>query len=95
MARPPAVIPSRPLNLSFPEDLRARLDLVLFSSVEGCVPQGAYKEFFSARTREFFAWRRLDLAPYGLPPGFFVSGPPEMLDALRARLSTTTSEPSV
>lgn len=52
MPRPRAAIPRRLLNLALPEDLRARLDLHLYSEVEGRVPQGAYQEFFSRLIRE-------------------------------------------
>lgn len=86
MPRKPDVIRPTLLHMSIPEDVRAKLDLYLFSELEGRVPKGAYQRFFTERIQEFFGWRRLDLAPYGLPPGFFVSGPKEMLDHLETHL---------
>lgn len=82
----PKVEPSIQLCVMLPETLRARLDLLLFSELEGRVPKGKHQEFFVARLREFFEWGRLDLAPYGFPPGYFISGPKEMLDAVEASL---------
>lgn len=42
------------LRVPIPEDLRAKLDLHLYSSVEGKVPRGAYMQFISERLSEFF-----------------------------------------
>lgn len=52
--RPPKIM--RPVKLStvLPEDLRAKLDIHLYSAVEGRVPHGAYSKFLSERVREFF-----------------------------------------
>ena len=46
----------RPVKLTtyLPEDLRAQLDMHLFSSTEGRVPHGAYSTFLAERVREFF-----------------------------------------
>ena len=74
------------LTLSLPETWRTRLDLQLFSPLEGRVPQGRYQEFFLERLQEFFNYRKLDLAPYGLPPGYYITGPHEMIAALEAKL---------
>lgn len=54
MSRPPNIIPPTRLTLRLPEDVRARLDLYLWSELEGRVPFGRYQEFFLARIREFF-----------------------------------------
>ena len=54
MSRRPNIIPSTRLTLRLPEDIRAKLDLYLFSDLEGRVPLGRYQEFFVARTKEFF-----------------------------------------
>jgi hypothetical protein len=43
------------MNLHLPEDIRAKLDVYLFSAVEGRVPKGAYQAFFIERINEFFA----------------------------------------
>lgn len=47
----------RPVKLTtyLPEDLRAKLDIHLYSEVEGRVPHGAYSAFLADRVREFFA----------------------------------------
>ncbi len=54
MSRRKNIIPVTQLCLKLPEDLRAKLDLYLFSDLEGRVPQGKYQEFFIARIKEFF-----------------------------------------
>ena len=54
MSRRPNVIPPTRLTLRLPEDVRAKLDLHLFSELEGRVPQGRYQEFFLARIKEYF-----------------------------------------
>jgi len=54
MPRQRKVIRPRRLNLHLPEDKLARLDILLFSEVEGRIPQGAYQEFFEARLDEWF-----------------------------------------
>lgn len=86
LSRRPNIVPSSSLHLQLPEDLRARLDLTLFSEIEGCVPRGEYARFFSARIREYFEEPRIDLAPYGMPPGFYIRGPRDMVKALLANL---------
>lgn len=86
MPRPPNLIPSRSLHVRLPEDLLGRLDLELFSSLEGRVPYGAHQTFLVARLREFFLWKSLDLAPLGFPPGYFIRGPKEMVAAIERKL---------
>ncbi len=56
--RPSKLIPSERLGVYIPQDLKARIDLHLFSDVEGRVPSGAYSKFAEERFREFF--RQLD-----------------------------------
>jgi hypothetical protein len=79
--RPSLIRPSH-IHLSLPEDIRGKLDLMLWSGVDGRVPKGAYQRFFLDRIQEFFGWRRVDLSLYGFPQGFFVAGPKEMLENL-------------
>jgi hypothetical protein len=55
MSRPPNIQRPVAMNLHLPEDIRTRLDLFLFSTVEGRVPKGAYQAFFIERINEFFA----------------------------------------
>lgn len=85
MPKPKSAIPTEEIHLRIPLDVYAALQSFLFSPAEGRVPLGAYQSFFSARIREFFSLRQLDLAPFvGGPPGaFFVSGTPEALEQLR------------
>lgn len=54
MKRPKVIRPTR-LHLALPEDIRARLDLYLFSTVEQRVPFGAYQTFFVERVQEFLS----------------------------------------
>lgn len=93
--RKPNVEPTSSINLHLPESLRTRLDLILFSELEGRVPKGSYLRFFSARLVEFFEYRTLDLAPFlnALPGVHVVSGKPETLAALRATLEAKQGQP--
>lgn len=86
-------MPARPqidrpvkLTTSLPTSVMAELALHLISPVEGRVPKGAYQSFLVERIKEYFSWKRLDMHPYGMAPGYFVSGPPEMIEALERRL---------
>ena len=45
MPKPRRTIRPTYLNLALPEDIRAKLDLHLFSDLEGRVPHGAYSRF--------------------------------------------------
>lgn len=54
MARPKKTIRSVPMNICLPEDLAAKVELSLFSEVEGKVPFGAKQEFFSKLVRDHF-----------------------------------------
>ena len=58
------VIPTVQLCVWLPADLRARLDLHLFSEAEGRVPKGAHQRLICQLLRDFFENRALDLAPY-------------------------------
>ena len=80
MPRKPAVIRPVLLHTTIPEDIRAKLDLFLWSDVEGRVPKGAYQRFIVERIQEFFAWKRESLEPVGFPQGFFIAGPKEMVE---------------
>ena len=88
MPRKPNIIPSSIVNVALPLPERTKLDFFLHSEVEGRVPLGAYKEFFSARIREFFDSKNLDLSPYlGTTPGTaIVRGAPEVIEMLKAKL---------
>lgn len=86
MPRRPDLIPSRSIHVRIPEDLLARMDLFLFSNVEGKVPYGEHSRFIAARLREYFEWTQLDLAAAGLPAGYFIRGPHEMVQAVDDKL---------
>lgn len=53
MPRSPNILRPSKLTMNLPEDIRARLDLHLFSSVEGRVPHGAYARLISSLLREY------------------------------------------
>jgi hypothetical protein len=74
----------RPVKLTttFPEDIRLKLDLYLFSQAEQRVPKGAYQTFLLERIRKFFANRQLQL-----PSGAWVEGPPEAIAFIEELLS--------
>lgn len=90
--RPKIERPTR-LELKLPEMLRTRLDLLLFSSLEGRVPHGAYSTFFEARLRAFLDDAALDLAPYlsSLPGEHVVRASPTTIAALEAALKESQS----
>lgn len=82
MPRRPELIPRTRLETKIPEDIRARLDLFLYSELEQRVPQGAYQTFFLDRIREFFDWGTLDLGE-----GLFVRGSKESIKSLKEKLA--------
>jgi hypothetical protein len=55
VGRPASVLRPIKLTMVLPEDIRARLDLYLYSEVEQRIPHGAYQRFFVERIKEFFA----------------------------------------
>lgn len=87
MPRKPEIDRPVSLHLMLPESEHGRLTLHLFSPLENRVPKGAFQRFFLERLRDFFASKRLDLAPYGFPQGFEVWGNKDMIDTLQAFLS--------
>lgn len=87
LPRKPAVVPKQLLKAWIPLELRARLDLLLHSELEGRVPLGRYSAFVAERLREHFEWVEIDLALYGFPQGYFTRAPKEMAAALIRRLN--------
>jgi len=65
--RRPNIVRSTKLTVMIPEDTRARLDLFLYSEVEGRVPFGAYQKFFVERINEFLNEKALGLPPKKVP----------------------------
>jgi hypothetical protein len=88
VAKPRSIIRPISLRTTFPEDTRAKLDLYLWSELEGRVPQGAYQRFLVARIREFFEDANLDIGPWLEPtsPPMIVRGSPLTIDALASWL---------
>ena len=86
MPKAKATEPNHLLKAWISAELKGRLYLQLHSEIEGRIPHGKISEFIEERLREFFSWRVLDLSVFGLPPGYFVKGPPEMLAELTKRL---------
>ena len=65
MARPKKTTRTIFKNIGIPEDLVARLELHLYSDLEGRIPQGAQQEFFTKLLRDYFS--DLDAAAKGAP----------------------------
>jgi len=88
MPRKAAVNPSIRLNTALPPEIAMKLQLFLFSEVEGRVPQGAYQEFLTARIQEFFGGKILDLSEWtGQPPCTnLVKGNQQTIELLTALL---------
>lgn len=53
MKKPQIIRPSK-LTMTLPEDIRAKLDLYLYSDSEQRIPHAAYQKFFVERINEFF-----------------------------------------
>lgn len=86
MPRPASATPKSLFRAYLPLELRAKIDLALFSELEGKVPLGDYSAFLEARIREYFEWEVLDLEPYGHPAGHFVKAPRAMIEWLKKDL---------
>ncbi len=88
--RRPNTVPTLATNVHFPEPVRARMDLHLFSEVEGRVPLGAYQRFLTPLVQDFFETTLLDLAPYlNTQPGeAYVRGKPAVIEALKRTLES-------
>ena len=54
MSRPKKTIPTVNFKVGLPEDLAEKVELHLFSEVEGTIPLGAKQEFFTMLVRGFF-----------------------------------------
>lgn len=70
MPRRPNLNPTERMHVRLPADLAQKVELLLFSDLEGRVPYGAYQAFITQRLVEFFEDKPLDLGPYlGTLPG--------------------------
>jgi hypothetical protein len=87
MPRKAAITPNKHLHTTIPADLAARLDLYLWSEVEGRVPQGAYQQFICVAIQKFFSERSIDIGPMiGLETPVILTGTPEALATLTTLL---------
>lgn len=86
--RPRSTNPSIPLEVALDPALRARLDLLLYSEVEGRIPLGAYKRFFESLLTIALDWVTFDLSPYAgtLPGELTLRARPEVAAKLRSLL---------
>ena len=58
MPRPKQTVPSAFRNIALPQPLVDKLDVLLYSELEGRIPTGAYKEFFSNLLLQYFEQSR-------------------------------------
>jgi len=54
MPRKPALVPTEHLHVKLEASTRTRMDLFLYSPLEGRVPKGAHKAFLEMLIGEFF-----------------------------------------
>lgn len=80
------------LFLRLPQSMRGRVDLHLYSELEGCVPRGKYREFFMSLLTAFFNGKQLDLQPFGYPPGYAVRGEKAVIEELERRMKSGGQE---
>jgi hypothetical protein len=58
MPRPKQTTPSVFRNIALPQPIADKLDLILFSELEGRIPTGAYKIFFTNCIEQYFEQMR-------------------------------------
>ena len=94
MPKPPNLQRPVKLNTTLPEDVRAKLDLHLWSDLEKRVPHGAYQRFILARIAEYFDSATFDLAPYAdtAPGTVVVFGNTDALKVLKKTLDELSLE---
>lgn len=71
------------LHATIPSTEKAKLDLALFSPLEGKIPFGAYQAFVVEAIRMKYEWVGFSLDGYGFPPGSMVRGSKETIEKLR------------
>lgn len=81
MARKLNVVRPVKLHTHIAEDLRAKIDLHLYSSLEGRVPVGAYRQFFEQLIKEYFSRQNLRLTPEHV-----IWGSPETIEFMKRLL---------
>lgn len=92
MPKTKAVHPNHLVKAWISPELKGKLYLHLTSDVEGRIPFGKISEFIAERIRDYFGWQTISLEAYGFPAGYFVKGPPAMVEALRTRLARPGEE---
>lgn len=92
--RPPSLRRSAPVEVALDEEIRARLDIALWSPAENRVPRGAYKSFFDRAVARELTFASLDLAPFlGCEPGInVVYGNPSTIEALSSLLKAQSHD---
>ncbi len=65
MAREKQTIKTRSKNIHLPEDLIVRIELELYSDLEGRIPQGAQQQFFIRLLQDYF--KQKDALTRGVP----------------------------
>lgn len=86
MPRRKNVLRPKEFHATIPEDMKAKLDLALFSDVEGRIPFGAQQAFLLEAIRIRYEWIGLDLGlllPHLFPLGTSIRGPRTVMDSLR------------
>lgn len=91
MGRRPNILRTVSIHTFISEDLRAKLDLHLYSDLEGRVPNGAYRRFLEDRIKEFFERAQLDVSQFtGAAVGNDkVYGAPVVIEHLKQYLEAT------
>lgn len=54
MSRKPALVPTEHLHIKLEAPIRLKMDLFLYSPLEGRVPKGSHKKFIEMLVEEFF-----------------------------------------
>jgi hypothetical protein len=63
----PRIIRPTKLTMALPEDIRAKLDLYLYSEAQQRIPHGAYQKFMVERISDFFRSSEPGFNPEDLP----------------------------
>lgn len=88
MRRPNIMRPVH-VHTTLPEDIKARMDLYLWSDVEQRIPKGAFQRFLMERIAEFFNSDSLDVSKYRSVAGGtpIIRGSPAVIEVVRNALA--------
>lgn len=86
MSRKPSLNPPDYLRFAIAPDLKTRIGLMLYSELEQRIPMGAWQKFMEARLREWLDWKKQPLEQFGFPPGYFITGPGDMVESVVNKL---------